>query len=314
MNRSHTSLASLVVVVALASASSAAAQPSTGELRDDLVVTRVAGELGLGYLDRSGTEVVALQPSVYGDFVLLYTDPLLVSIDFAWRAVGTAGDFSAFRAGNPFFGVRVGYFADGLRARGGVGLTLPLTNAYDDFRGSSLVGGGGAEALVSMFMANAMQQSWDYWLQSYLNMALVFRGDVEYRSDFFAAGGEVAVAPMFPVEYEGRAGDTVVGMQAAVWGAVRPVEMLALGARLQTSVLIPTTDGADPIGFGSVVPFVRGELDQAFVEARFSVSLVPDNYEAIYGPGEHPWSVYLLGGVALESPGDTVAEEPSYGY
>ena len=297
-NRAHaaTPLA-IALLLCLFSPALAAAQASTGELRDGLPTLRVAGSLGVSYLDRDGFDAATIQPSVFVDGVVFESEGVFVSLDAAWQAAGAAGDISAFRAGNPLFGARAGYYQDGLRVRGGVALTLPLTNAYDDSR--ALLGGG-LHGIIAMATGLAMQGNWDPWLLSYLNMALVFRGDFEYRAEYFDVGVEGAFAPMFPVEYEGRTGDTTLAAQIGGWAAARPLPELAVGTRLHAVMLDSTAEDTSPVGFLALTPFVRGEFDPAFVEARVVVNLVSDNYEGIYGQGGLPWGVFVLGGVALE--------------
>jgi hypothetical protein len=288
----------LSVVALCAIAPRASAQMSTGELRDHGYAHRVSGELGFHYREQtiglSETEIALFQPSLYGTFGLLPTvdDGLSVEIDTAWRFGGVAGDISAFRAANPYLGVRVGVrSAEGWRARGGLGFTLPLTNLYDDYDGAGGFDAAGAVAILGIV---GLQGAWDPWLESVLNAAIVLRGDFEYRHQYFAAGAETAFAALLPVEYQGRTGDTTYAAQLAVWGAGRPIPELALGVRFQAVMLDSSRDGTSPEGYLALIPFVRGEIGDAFVESRLVMNL-DDPLGFAFDDGRF-WAIYLLGG------------------
>lgn len=274
----------------------ASAQIQTGELRDERTPHRVVGELGFFHRAVGMAEVNVAQPSFYGRFTVAELDPdLTIQLDVAWRTSGVVvEDQAAFRAGNPFFGARIAAHGEGWRARGGLGLTLPLTTAYDDFSGGDFTG---AFAVV---YGSAMQGSWDPWLLSYYNMALVTRGDFEYRHEYFDAGIEGAAAALLPVPRDGGGGNTTFALQLAGWFAGRPIPELAAGVRFQAVAAITTN--ADPgesntEGFLALIPFVRGELgDTAFLEGRLVMNLDDPYGFAFDSELLDVWAVYALAG------------------
>lgn len=277
--RHHAAVAALLVVAAVAPAS-VLAQSSTGELTAEPTEHRVAGELGFFYRREGEADIAILQPSFYGNFTVAHlSDAAFVQIDAAWRMIGLFGDLSAFRAMNPFIGARIGAGGgaptDRWRARGGVGFTLPLTNAYDDFRGGPF--GRLSDGLFAQILVPGMQGVYDDWLTSPLNAAVVFRGDFEYRGEYFFTGVDTALAALLPVEYDGRTGDTLIDLQLGAFAGGRPIPALALGVRFQAVALITTRDtmgvSSNAEGYTSLIPFVRGEFGHGFVEGRLLMNL-----------------------------------------
>jgi hypothetical protein len=300
--RSH--WAALASVCVLSVPAAASAQLTTGELRRYQTDHRVAGELGFFYRQEGAADLAMFQPSLFGNFTVHRFDDThgFVQVDAAWRFAGLFGDFSAFRAGNPFFGIRAGTQQGGpddqWRARGGIGLTLPLSNLYDDFGG----GPGLNHGIFTWAIGPGMQGGYDNWLYTPLNMAVVFRGDFEYRGEAFGVGVDGAVGLMMPVEYRGRTGNTLVQMQIGGFVAGRPIPELALGLRAQTVLLIPTGMGTRAEGLVALVPFVRGEFEGgAFLESRLVMNL-DDPYGFSFDSGSiamgalRVWAVQLNAG------------------
>lgn len=293
--RSQALAPALLFASVLASSTLAHAQASTGELRDHESTSRIAVELGYYHWSVGMSEVELFQPSFYGSFRLAApTETTFVDLDVAWRAAGSAGDGSAFRAGNPYVGVRAGMHdrENGFRVRGGLGLTAPLTNLYDDYRGGLL--GDGFVGIFTLALGGAMQGAWDAWLTVPLNMAVVARGDVEWRQEYFDLGAEVGFGALLPVEYEGQTGDTTLALQGAAWAAGRPIPELAIGARFQAVMIAPTGEDMDSEGYLALVPFVRGEIGAGFVEGRLVMNL-DDPYGFAFDD-EGIWAVYVSGG------------------
>ena len=286
-------LAPLLFLIALSSSPArAAAQMSTGEIPpDDAGDTRsrVAGELAFFFTD-SPFELAALMPSIYASLGLAeWEGGAFVDLDLAWRASGVMGDTSAFRAMNPYVGVRAGVRdrRAGWRVRGGLGATAPLTNFYDP----------GFDSATPMIIALYAQGAFDAWLALPLNAAIVARGDVEYRGEHFGVGADTAFAALLPVEYQGRTGDTIFVGQLGVFALGRPIEPLALGVRFQAVAMGDTRPDTGGEGYLALMPFVRGELGNGFVEGRLFMNL-DDPLGFAFDRGRY-WAVSVTGGAAL---------------
>lgn len=294
--------AAVVLLAVLALPLDVAAQASTGELRDEPFRHLFAAELGLFYADHDDTWVVALQPAVHAQIgALEQTDslPISVQLDVDWRGAGFDGDSpagpsSGFRAWNPYLGARVGHEAgepgSRWRARGGLGLTLPLANLYD----------AGSELFTSKVVGQALTGGWDPWLSSRPEVAVVVRGDFEYRHTHFFVGAETALGLLLPIEHEGVTGSTILVPQLGVWAAGRLVEQLALGVRFQAvaQILTRAAPGAsDTEGFTALVPFLRSDLGPGFIETRVVINL-DDPWGPAFDDGRF-WGWYIGGGVTL---------------
>jgi hypothetical protein len=290
----------VLAVLAVTSPTVALAQSSTGELRDEVYDHRVGGELGLFLRSQGTSDIGGIQPSFYGTFTLArFGESAFLQLDTAWRFAGLFGTSSAFRAMNPYAGVRVGAEggeADGRwRGRGGVGVTLPLTNAYDDFSGTF------DPALLTYSLSHSMNGAFDGWLALPLNAAVVLRGDFEYRGQYFVVGGDGALGALFPVEYRGATGNTLVSLQLGAYAGGRPIPELTLGVRFQAVALVTTRDttGSNTEGYTSLMPFVRGEIGPGFVEGRLLMNLDDPYGWAFDATGFHVWAVQVLGGATF---------------
>lgn len=280
-----------LAVQAFAFSAPVAAQ-STGELSQTRH-SRAALDLGFYYgenatlLGREHHTVLVPSLAVNLD-AIAFSSEVSLSFDVALRTVGSiwkvgSNERSDLRAGNLYLGARVAVTPlRGLRVRGGFGVAAPVLNTYadDDF------------ALISVPFTALPNGGWDPWMFMRGDVPLVFRADGEYREDWFFFGGETALALGVPV-MSGREGLTV-GAQLGVYGGVRPIPQLAAGLRLQAVLYDPARAGiSDPsaIGFFSMAPFVRGELDDLFAELRFFIGLADnDPYRLI---GEKAWGLYL---------------------
>lgn len=300
--RSQLSLAIATALLAFPSVS--LAQGSTGELREAPYRHRIAGELGFYHRGMTGGSLVALQPAIHASFGLLQQEgetPIGLQLDLDWRGAGYVADSdfgddsAAFRVFNPYAGVRIGHEEHDLesswRVRGGLGITLPLANAYDP----------DDEVFTTLVLGAALTGGWDPWLSSIGSMAVVLRGDFEYRHTYFLAGAETALGLMLPVEYQGFTGDTVVAPQLGVWAAGRPIEQLAIGMRFQAVALVRTGDTAfgmsNTEGYLALVPFVRLELGAGFLETRLVANL-DDPFGPAFDEGGF-WGWYIGGGASF---------------
>lgn len=272
---------------------------STGELRADTATpgSRIALDVGFYTHQRSflGTTIGAtlVIPSVDANIhIVRVTDDISLSIDVAFRSVAAnvwaplVEDQLNFRAGNLYVGARVAMTPMvGLRVRAGLGVALPIMNTYN--------GGTNSDAALTVVPLTVLPNgAWDSWLTWRGDLPLVVRADGEYRDGMFFAGAETALGLGIPVA-DARDGVSV-GAQVGLYGGVRLIPELAMGARLQAALTDPG-DSNSAVGYASVVPFVRGEFGSAFIETRVFLSLA-DNaaYDTI---DEKSWGLYVQGGL-----------------
>jgi hypothetical protein len=285
-----------LVFLGLAALASPAAAQSTGELSGS-ARSRLALDVGF-YHGGSDTLLGAerrtiLVPSLHLSADVLGIAPdVSLALDVSFRSVGSIWKLGSnerfdFRPGNVYAGVRLVVTPfEGLRVRGGLGVVAPVLNTYadDDF------------AVIAVPFTALPLGGWDPWLIARGYVPVVLRLDAELRQGAFFLGAEGAIGLGVPVleGYEGLA----LGAQLAGFGGVRPIQELALGLRAQTAMYDPgrTTSvfGSDPfaVGFFSLVPFVRVEIEGLFVEARCFVSLADNSAYATLG--EKAWGLYLL--------------------
>ncbi len=292
----HLGLSGLAVACCFVS-TVAVAQPSTGEAPTRPGQHRVSGEFDFYH---SGVYSSAfLGPAVYARFrlydaraglaVLSGEGGFVVDLDAAWRGVGLVGDVSEFRMGNPFVGLRIGTDGEAFTARGGLGVTLPLTNAYDDT---------GFDVLALYLVGIGTHGVWDLELVTPQTVALMLTGDAQLRSSMFMAGGDAGFTTLFSVPRDGPAGDPDLVLKLGVYGAVTPIPQLAVGLRFQMVTLI-NTGGAGARsgeeGYLALAPFVRVLLGPAFAELRLWMNL-DDPYGFAFDDGK-VWSLAFSGGI-----------------
>lgn len=263
------------------------AQGSTGELRDAPFRHRIAGELGL-YTE---SPFHRLLPAVHASIGLL--DPsaehdLAVQLDVDWNGLAAIHDDptdpapgrESFRMFNPYVGARVAYEQRDdewiWRGRGGLGVTLPLTSAYDHDADSN------RELGEMQYWALGLAGMWDRWSSSIANMAFVVRGDLEVRHRYVLAGTEMALGVLVPLEARSAPGvhRLLVAPQLGAWAAGRPIEQLAIGLRFQAVAFYEADAVVRSDAILAIAPFVRVELDPGFIETRWLVN--------VHGPYAYP--------------------------
>lgn len=294
--------AAALVLALLGLVPRAAGQSSTGELGDAPPRHRIALELGFFYRREGETDLAMLQPSVYATLVAADVQPgVALDVDFAWRGVGLFGDYGAFRAMNPYFGVRLGESGENpiagtrWRARGGLGGTLPLTNAYRDAPPALPTPSGGYDGYLAQLYVAGMQGDYDPWLEAPLTTAIAVRGDVEHRAPSYLLGGDLALAVLFAVPYEDDGG-TRAALEIGFFSGGRVLPELTVGVRAQGVLLVGSRAG----GTFSLVPFVRAELGQGFVELRLLMNLLGP-WAVSFEPGlNRIWAIQLHAGVRFE--------------
>ncbi len=277
---------------------------STGELRADTTLPNSRLVLDVGFYTHQQTASILgstasagltlVVPSVEANVnVMRISEDFSLSIDVAFRSVVSniwapiGDDQLNFRAGNLYAGARIAMTpVTGLRIRAGLGFVAPIMNTYNGGRFD------GDVALTSVPLTALPNGAWDSWMTWRGEVPLVLRADGEYRAEMFFVGAETAVGLGIPVldGYDGVS----VGAQLGLYGGVRLIPELAMGARFQT-VLYDQGNSSSAIGFASLAPFVRGEFGGAFVETRFFLSLADnDAYRAL---DEKAWGLYFLGGL-----------------
>lgn len=259
-----------VAITALAasvlSVTEAQAQPWTGERWVRGRPHRVEGE---GALFVRNDQWV-FSPSIAARFRVIdehdfAREAFIMDVDLAARGVGIAGPADSFRVGNPYLGVRFGYRHPLFVAHGGVGSTVPLTNAFDD----------GADDWQAYRLGQAVHGAWDAWLMEPEIQPLIVRGDLEMHGDYGYFGFDAAFAVIFPIRDSSPNGGTEWAFQTGAYGAWTPVPEVALGARVQTFF---ATDWR--VGFGGVdeaqfalIPFFRLDFEPVFFEFRLVMNL-----------------------------------------
>lgn len=282
------------LILGATAATIAHAQPSTGEAAARPGGHRVSAELDFFHEGAASTAVFA--PSFYGRFRLVDARHgldaesggagFVVDLDAKWRGTGLVGDASTFRAGNPYIGVRLGSDSNDLTARAGAGVTLPLTNLYDE----------GLDDLFGYYYGIALHGAWDAHLLTPQTFAFVVPFDLQFRTSVFTVGGDGAFAVIAFVPKEGDAGDPYIAMQLGAYGAFLPIPQLAVGLRFQAVVLTDTDGSAitDDEGYLALAPFVRLDLEGFFAEARLYMNL-DEPFGFAFDTGR-VWSISLSAG------------------
>jgi hypothetical protein len=282
--------AALAILVACWSAP-AAAQPWTGERIVRERSNRVEGDVA--FFGNDPTYVIS--PSFRARLRAVddhWIDPeaFIVDIDLAWRSVGALGtpdpNDDSYRVGNPYIGVRLGYRKDIWIARGGLGSTVPVTNAFED----------GPEDNAAYAYGQAMHGMWDPWLLEPQIQPVIARGDFEIHGDYGYGGLDAAFAVAFPLRRDGT-GNTEVVFETGAFGGWTPFPELAIGARAQ---FVYASDW--PVGFSgvdeaqfSVIPFIRIDPDSCFFDFRLVLNLdYPWGFSFIDNPGV--WAVEVNAG------------------
>lgn len=249
-------------------------------------------------------------------------DAFLLDVDLGWRFWAGefflgSGEVVCCRLLNPYVGASAGWESEDMRVRGGVGMTLPVANAFRN--------DGRPEQLLWEH-ADAAFGYRDGWLTMGETMAFVVRGDWEARVAWLRVGVEAALALMVPVLREGdpifvprEGGDPFTRYQLffSASGVIEPwVEMglrVGVAGWAGMSQSSPTTVGltrasggpsaAGPPGTRfddaqiSASPFARVRFAPGYVEAR--ATLLLDDPNGLWSETTH-LSVALAGGVELE--------------
>jgi hypothetical protein len=292
-------LAAATFLLAALAAVPASAQPSTGEAAVAPGGHRVSAELDFFHEGAGLSDVAVLSPAFYARFRLLDTrhgldaesgaGGIILDLDAKWRGSAALSDESSFRMGNPYVGARAGLESGSFTFRGGLGITLPFTNLYDD----------GLTDLVAYAYGLALHGVWDPWLLLPQSFGFVIPVDVQFRASVFTIGADSAFAVIASLPKEGDAGDPYVALQLGVYGAFLPIPELAFGLRFQMLYLTQTDGsgltGTSEEGYLALVPFVRVNLEGGFVETRLYMNL-DDPFGFAFDEG-NVWSLSFSGGI-----------------
>ncbi len=288
----------LALLLTAGASSTAFAQPSTGEAATRPGGHRISGELDFFHEGAGMMGFAVLSPAFYGRFRLVDgrhgldaesgAGAFVLDLDVKWRGVGLAGNNEgSFRMGNPYVGARAGIDSNAFTARAGVGVTLPVTNLYDD--GSTDFGAYGYGA--------ALHGVWESWLLLPQTFAFVVPVDVQFRTSVFTVGADAAFAVLASVPKMGPSSDPYISLQLGGYGAFIPIPLLAVGLRFQ-AVLLSNTGGrglgSGDEGYLALVPFARLNLDGGFLEARLYMNL-DDPFGFAFDTGK-VWSLSISGG------------------
>lgn len=239
---------------------------------------------------------------------------LTVDVELAWRGVAT--EHGVGRAGNPLVSAAIGWATRDLVLRVALGAGVPLTSAYAH----------APNERHAYAMLRASQGHADAWLATEESFPVVLCARLEGRVEWLFAGGDLGGALVPTIPRSGRrsfrapsADDLIVAGQLGAWIGARPIEQLAIGVRGQlvvqwgalehpdVSYAYPDiVDGpfvltrgplflADELeAFVTLVPFVRGEIDDVTLEGRLYLNLdTPDGVAFDQGA---TWSATLTAG------------------
>lgn len=259
----------MIAVVLGALCAPAAAQPWTGERWVRGRPHRLEGEAAFFGRDEGPYEQWAFSPGLRGRFRVvddhaLSRDAFIMDVDVAWRHVGIWGQADSYRAGNPYVGVRFGWRDTIWIARGGIGTTAPLTNAFDD----------GPEDVAAYQIGQGMHGVYDAWLLEPEIQPLIFRGDFEIHGQYVIGGFDAAFAAVFPLRKNGG-GDTQLLFQTGGFIGFTPIPELAMGVRFQmvfASNWYRGFGGVDEAQL-ALIPFFRVDLMPVFFELRLVMNL-----------------------------------------
>lgn len=250
--------------------------------------SRIAGELGYFTVGNAGRDVHLFAPSVYGSVRLVtLSSSLDLGLDFGLRGLGAAGTSSIFRAGNGYLGASLGVAGDGFRTRVGAGVALPFLNAYSLETLSEAL-----ELAVAVNYMTAMWGGWDTFYATRGYLPIVVRGDFEWRGELFFAGAQGGAALYVPVVEE--ASHASLTLQLGLFAGLRPIEGLALGVRAQAVYSHSFGPPRSDEGQLALMPFVRGELGQGFIEGRLLMNL-DEPYGFAFDTGK-VWALSVTGG------------------
>jgi hypothetical protein len=217
---------------------------------------------------------------------VLAQEAFILDVDIAWRSIGASGAFDSFRVGNPYGGLRFGVRSRDWVARGGVGSTVPVTNAFRD----------GTEDHLAYALGQALWGGWSGWLLEPNIQPLILRGDFELHGEYFQVGFDAFFAVIFPFERPLR-NNTEYAFQTGGFGAWTPIPEIALGARLQiffASDWIVGFAGRDEAQV-ALLPFFRIQLEPAFIEFRLTMNL-DDPYGFAFNGTNGVWAASVAAG------------------
>lgn len=218
---------------------------------------------------------------------VLAQEAFIMDVDIAVRAIGASGAADSFRVGNPYAGLRFGVRNRTWVARGGVGSTVPVTNAFRD----------GPEDYTAYALGQAMWGGWSGWLLEPRIQPLILRGDFELHGEYFQVGFDAFFGIVFSYDDRFLRQATDYAFQTGGFGAWTPIPEIALGARIQ---IFFASDWI--VGFGgrdeaqvALLPFFRLQFEPAFVEFRLTMNL-DDPYGFAFNGTNGIWAASVTAG------------------
>jgi len=228
-----------------------------------------------------GDNVTAFSPIVGLGFFVTPDVELELTLPTAFANVDfPGGDDSAFRVGQPYFGVSYVRSDGPLRFKVGGGIAwMP-----DDIDSGA--------AAVALGVAAGMRGWWDPWLWSAQDLSLVGPFRLEYDlGDVAVFGLDAGLGIMIPTDDNNR--DVNLAFQVAPGFGFRLSEQWLFGFRF-AGVFIPTLDGENEQF--SFEPYIRGAFGPGFFLARMTMNL--DNpYGWSFDDGG-VWGIHAGGGFA----------------
>jgi hypothetical protein len=227
----------------------------------------------------SGRSLHALAPAL--SLRVALADSLDLELDWPFGFTTVSSELTEAQdelvSGNPFLAA---YYVDRQRSgylRVGFGVAPPVLSVDD------------LDQIFTVILPLYMRGLWDAWLYAPEHLSLVVPLQLESRRGALLLGVDGAAAVMIPTS-DVESDDTDLLLQlAGLIGAKK--EAVSAGVRLQMAwVATADRDNAQL----ALVPFVQGDLDNAFVYLRILVNL--DEPAGVIGDGGDVWALYLGGG------------------
>jgi hypothetical protein len=158
---------------------------------------------------------------------------------------------------NPYLAAHYVQASGPMRIRAGFGITLPLAE-------------GNPYAAVYNWFLRGLRDVW-LFLPDHLGVVLSTRAETDLADGGAVLAGDAEIGTLVPSGED--ADETEMVLQLGGEAAARLGPHVLVGGRLTASWLMTESDGDSDFFQTAIVPFVRGQIDPGFLEARLLVNL-----------------------------------------